>query len=170
MNIHYQLTEEDFIQFNLFHLQNSKVGKRSLRLQQFISPVIFIGAAFLLSMYSNLSFIPLLIGFGLVSIGWMLFFPKYYVSLIRRNVRKMFREGRNDGLLGERQMILSDEGIVDRSKNGETTLTWRAIEKMAEDETHIYLYNSSVSAYILPKRDLSELTEVKAYLYTQISS
>ena len=35
MEIHYNLTEEDYINFNLYHIKNSKAGKRALVLQRF---------------------------------------------------------------------------------------------------------------------------------------
>ena len=42
MNINYNLTEEDYLNFNMFHVKNSKAVKRALNMQRFITPIIFI--------------------------------------------------------------------------------------------------------------------------------
>ena len=36
----------------------------------------------------------------------------------------MIKEGKNDGLLGEHHMILSEEGIIEFTVNGETKVNW----------------------------------------------
>ncbi|WP_249315780.1 YcxB family protein [Bacillus sp. FJAT-49711] len=81
----------------------------------------------------------------------------------------MIKEGGNDGLLGEHNMMLSDEGIMDSTSNGVTKVTWSGIKTISEDQHNIYLYNSSVSAYILPKRDLNDVEKVKAYLISKVT-
>lgn len=56
MNIHYELTEEDYINFNLYHIKHSKMGKRSLLLQRIVTPFLYIIVAYLFSMIGNLPF------------------------------------------------------------------------------------------------------------------
>lgn len=65
-------------------------------------------------------------------------------------------------------MTLSEEGIVDTTPKKETKVTWSGIQMIKEDEHSIYLYNSSVSAYILPKKDLHNVEETKALIQAKI--
>ncbi|MGM7637492.1 YcxB family protein [Bacillus sp. Hm123] len=81
----------------------------------------------------------------------------------------MIQEGTNEGLLGEHHMILSEEGIIDSTSNGETKVTWSGIKTISEDKHNIYLYNSSVSAYILPKREVDDVEEIKNYLKSKVT-
>lgn len=168
MEIKYNLTEEDYVNFNMFHVKNSKVVNRALNMQRFLTPIIFIIASIVFSKVGGMPFPGVFITFLVVSIVWMIFYPKYFYSHIIRNTKKMIKEGKNDGLLGEHQMILSEEGIIDSTSNGETKVSWSGIQTLSEDNYNIYLYNSSVSAYILPKRELDDVEKLKTFLKSKI--
>ncbi|MGG3806357.1 YcxB family protein [Metabacillus fastidiosus] len=64
-------------------------------------------------------------------------------------------------------MIMTEEEIVDSTANSETKVTWSGIEMFKEDDDYFYLYNSSVSAYILPKRALKDVEEIKNYIQSK---
>lgn len=55
MEIQYELTEEDVVAFNLYHVKNSKVGKNSLQWQRYISPLIFLLFAYFLSVFTDMA-------------------------------------------------------------------------------------------------------------------
>lgn len=157
MKIHYELTEEDYLHFNLFHVKQSKVAIKSLNIQRLLMPVFFIIVAFIFLGIGDMPLVFPLIIFGLLSILWIIFYPKYFYYLIMRQSKKILKEGKNDGLLGEQQITLSGEGIVYLTSNGESQVKWSGIKKVDEDSDFFYLYNSSISAYILPKRALSNV-------------
>lgn len=166
LKIHYELTEEDYLHFNLFHIKHSKTAMNSLNLQRFLTPVFFIIVAFIFSKIGDMSVVFPLIVFGLISVVWVIYYPKYFYNLVMRQSKKMLKEGKNDGLLGQQQMTLSEEGIVYVTSNGESQVKWSGVKKIEEDSDYFYLYNSSVSAYILPKRALSNVEEAKGYFET----
>ncbi|KXH80854.1 YcxB family protein [Sporosarcina sp. HYO08] len=168
MEIYYNLTEEDYIHFNLYHVKNSKTGKQALGWQRFLSPFIFIAGAYFLSWMGDIPLLPLLITFLLMSALWVVFYPKYFYSLITRHAKKMIKEGKNDGLLGDHQLTLTDEGLVDTSSNKETKVTWSGITSFQEDDQYFYLYNSSVSAYILPKREIDQVDQLRMYVQSKL--
>ena len=168
MEIYYNLTEEDYINFNLYHIKNSKTGKRALVLQRFLTPLFFIIISYIYSLISDMSFLPLFITFLVTSILWVIFYPKYFYRLIARNAKKMMKEGKNDGLLGNHQLKLTEEGLVDTSSNKETKVTWSGITSFKEDDGYFLLYNSSVSAYILPKREIDHVDEVRQYVQSNL--
>ena len=170
MNIHYELTEEDYINFNLYHIKHSKMGKRSLLLQRIVTPFLYIIVAYLFSMIGNLPFLPLFITFFIVSALWVIFYPKYFYRLIARNAKKMIKEGKNDDLLGKHQLKMTEEGLVDTTANKETKVTWTGITAIQEDDGYFFLYNSSVSAYILPKRELDHVDVVRQYIQSRVTS
>jgi Tfp pilus assembly protein PilE len=170
MEIRYGLKEEDYLNFNMFHIKNSKTAIRALNMQRFLTPIIFIVLSYVLSKVGNLSFFELFIAFLIVSILWVIFYPRYFYSYVIRNTKKMIKEGKNDGLLGEHHMILSEEGIIDSTSTSETKVTWSGIKTLSEDKDNIYLYNSSVSAYILPKRELDDVEEIITYLKSKLLS
>lgn len=170
MEIHYHLTEEDYLHFNMFHVKNSKTARRSLNIQRFLLPVVFIIAAFLFSTFGDLPVMEAFIVYAIVAILWILFYPKYFYRHIAKMTKRMLKEGKNEGMLGDHVMKLTDEGIVDSTANGETKVNWPGIIEFKEDDNNIYLYNSAVSAYILPKRELKDIAEVRSFLVGKVKS
>jgi len=168
MEIHSNLTEEDYIHFNLYHIKNSETGKRALALQRFITPLFFIIISYIYSLISDMPFLPLFITFLVTSILWVIFYPKYFYGLIARNARKMIKEGKNEGLIGNHQLKLTEEGLVDTSLNKETKVTWLGITSFQEDDGYFFLYNSSVSSYILPKREIDDVDVVRQYVQSNL--
>jgi small-conductance mechanosensitive channel len=169
MEINFNLTEEDYIHFNLYHIKNSKSAIRSLNVQRFLTPVFFILLSYILSLAGDTPFIELFIAFFITSILWILFYPKYFYSSITRRIKKMFREGKNGDLLGKHVLSMTDEGLVESRSNGQTKLNWSGIISLKEDKQYFYLYNSSVSALILPKRELANEEEVRNFLNSKVA-
>lgn len=168
MEIKNHITEEDFLNFNLFHMKNSKTARRALNIQRFLTPICFLFFAYFISEVTDISFLLAFSIFLIASILWVLFFPKYFYSHVIRHVKKMIKEGKNEGLLGDHTLVMTEEGVVDSTLNGETKVNWSGIKSLKEDNHYFYLYNSSVSAYILPKRDLKNIEEIKKYLTSKI--
>ncbi|PIC64844.1 hypothetical protein CSV79_04270 [Sporosarcina sp. P13] len=168
MEFEYELTEEDVVAFNLYHVKNSKVGKHSLQWQRFVSPLIFFLFAYFLSVFTDMARGPLFIAFGLTAILWIILYPKYFYFHITRQVRKMLKEGKNEGLIGEHSMKMNKAGISDKTSMGETQVQWGGIQRMIEDADYIYIYTSTVSAYILPKRHVYSADGLKAYVEKRI--
>lgn len=168
MEINYTLTEDDYIHFNLFHTTHSKTVKKSLLIQRLLGPIIFIAFSYLFSKLAHLPLMGLLITFSLVSILWIIFYPNYFYKLIAKNVKKAIREGDNDGLLGKRQMSFSDNGLTDYTHSGKTEISWQGVKEFKEDDDYFFLYNSAVSAYIIPKRELVHSDEVRAFLLEKL--
>jgi hypothetical protein len=168
MEIAYHLTEEDYLKFNMFHIKNSESANKSLKTQRYATPFVYIIFSYIFANLADIPFLFALIPFLIVGILWVIFYPKYFQTRILSQTKKMIREGKNEGLLGEHTMILSEEGIVDSNPNGETRVNWTGIIKLLEDESNLYVYNSSVSAYIIPKRDLSDVEAVREYLKSKL--
>ncbi|PID20476.1 hypothetical protein CSV61_14500 [Sporosarcina sp. P3] len=168
MEIHYDLTEQDVVAFNLYHVKNSKVGKNSLQWQRYISPLIFLLFAYFLTVFTDMAKGPLFATFGLTSILWVIFYPKYFYYHITRQVSKMLKGGKNEGLVGEHSMKMNKVGIVDQTSVGETKVQWSGVKQLIEDADYFYIYTSTVSAYIIPKRDIYSVDGLKSYIQQRI--
>jgi hypothetical protein len=71
-----------------------------------------------------------------------------------RRVRRMYGEGKNRGLLGERQIELTDEGLIVRSEVGESKINWEGIEKISHSNDHTFVYTSALTAIIIPRKGI----------------
>lgn len=169
MEIYYTLTEDDYMNFNLYHVRNSSTAKKALKMQRLMGPFLYLFFTILVYLYLDIPLPVLVIMFLALSSLWFFLYPRYFYNHILRSTKKMIKEGTNDGLLGEHHMIVSDEGITDFSTNRETKVQWSGIQLFKEDDENLYLYNSSVSAYILPKRDLKKTDVVRDYILSKIS-
>ncbi|PIC57148.1 hypothetical protein CSV80_10595 [Sporosarcina sp. P12(2017)] len=170
MEIHYELTEQDVIAFNLYHVKNSKVGKNSLQWQRYISPLIFLLFAYFLTIFTDMAKGPLFVTFGLTAILWVIFYPKYFYFHITRQVSKMLKGGKNEGLVGEHFMKLNKTGIADQTAVDETKVQWAGVKQLIEDPDYFYIYTSTVSAYIIPKRDVYSVDGLKTYVQQRIKA
>ncbi|MBO1910099.1 YcxB family protein, partial [Microvirga sp. 3-52] len=144
MKIQYNLVAEDYIHFNLFHIKNSNTALKSLNIQRYGSPIFFIFVAIVFAIMGDLHLLSTLIPFLGLSVLWVIFYPKLFYRHVRKNVRKMFKEGKNESLLGEHAMIFMDEGFVESNAYGETNVKWSGIQEVKEDDEFIYLYNSAI--------------------------
>lgn len=167
VEIEYLLTEEDYLHFNMFHVKNSKTATRSLNLQRFLTPLFFVTFAFVFSAITDIALLGILMTFIVISILWMIFYPKYFYAHVRRQTKKMIQEGKNEGLLGKHHLLMSEEGIFETTSNGETRIGWASLKECKEDEDYFYLYNSGLSAIILPKRDLTNVEKTRKYIYAK---
>ncbi|KUP04350.1 hypothetical protein Q73_15875 [Bacillus coahuilensis m2-6] len=168
MELTYTLTEEDYLRFNVFHIKNSATGKKALNIQRYVTPVFFVVIAYVFSIILHKPFLEVFLPFFIVGALWVLFYPKYFYNHITRTVKKAFREGNNEGLLGQHRLTIDDEGFVDETANGLTRLAWAGVVEVKEDEHSLYIYNSAVSAYILPKQEIDKVEGFRKYLNVKL--
>lgn len=164
MNFTYHLSEESYVQFNMHHIENSKTVQTSLNLQRFGIPFLYMIVAFILSYVSELSLAYLLTVFSILGVIWIIFYPRYFYRSVKKRTVKFIREGNNEGILGKHEMTLTEEGILDVAENRQTSCSWEGIQRVTEDDYNLYIYNTSMSAYILPKRELSQWNEIKGFV------
>lgn len=168
MEINYNVTEEAFIDFNLYHTKNSKTYRKSMNLQRFLIPAMYLLLAVIFSYVLDLPLLVLFIPFLIFAILWVIFSPSIYYRTIKRTAIKVIREGNNEGMLGNHSMIFSEEGLREISTTGETSISWSGIVNFGEDDSNFYLYNSGMSAYILPKKDLQDVESLRKLIQRKV--
>jgi hypothetical protein len=146
MKVEYELKKEDYINFNIYHIKNSKVIRKTLLAQRYIVPIIFLVIPLLFGRFNEIPFFPLSI-----ALIWIIFYPKYFMSVTMKRVSKMIEEGKNNDLLGNHIVIVDEEGLVEKSKNGENSINWMGVERIVSTESYFFIYVSSISACIVPK-------------------
>ncbi len=168
MEITYEVTEEAYIEFNVYHAKNSKTIKKAITMQRVLVPILYLVMAIVISFLLDIPVLSMVIPFLLISLLWIVFYPKYFYRHIQKSAKKMLREGKNEGVLGVHTMIFTEEGLREMSAMGEKCVSWVGIEHIGEDITNLYLYNSSLSAFIVPKNSLSEVDKVRQFLLTKV--
>ncbi|MDN3956281.1 YcxB family protein [Sporolactobacillus laevolacticus] len=151
MELHYQVTKEDYIAFNLHAYQNSQTVRRSILIQRFMA-LIFLFVPLAISLITGEFLLDMIIIFCILGVLWFLFAHKFFYRSVRRNLSKMIDERMGKKLPIDETLILTQEGIIERmGPEEEYKTTWNGIEKIAETETHLFLYVKAMAAIIVPK-------------------
>lgn len=151
MIFNYVLTEQDYIEFNIFHYSNSPAMKKQQIFMVVSVPVVLILIAlfYILFIRPESIIAPILICI-LISFVWVLGFPMIMKNQIKKQVTKLMDEGKKDDLTGEFTMIIDEEGITDGNTCRTVKSSFDTIEKITMDDKRLYIYNSAMSAFMIP--------------------
>jgi len=155
IKVDYELTAQDYIDFNLFHMNNSKKMKNILFIQRFIIPLIYFALPFVLARSTNVPFWLWMVAALVVYAVWVKIYPKRMKKSISQKLLRALKEERNAKLMGKHSCTLSKDMIVDIGKGGETKAKWSSILDVIESETHVFIFISDSKAFIIPKRALT---------------
>lgn len=165
MNIEFERTVDDLIEFNLFHMANSSSIKR-----QVFTGQLFIGVLVSISLfgiyylqYHYLSTPLVIVGILCGALASVVLRLASRQSTISR-IRKMLNEGNNEAILGHQTISLTSEGILGKSPSSESKINWSAIDKVAQNEKFFFLYISSVNAIVIPKSCFRSHKEQQEFL------
>jgi hypothetical protein len=166
MNIEFERTIEDLIDFNLFHMAHSATFKQQKFTVQvlvgiFVAMLIFgffyLLFGFLDSIFGiiflsrpGMSYFILIISLLLGTWGFIQF-PSIDHKQTISKIKKMLNEEDNTKMLGHQAISLSPEGIFSKSQAGESKVNWSAISKVEKNDKRFFLYLGSVNAIIIPK-------------------
>jgi hypothetical protein len=162
MNLEYQLTKQDYIDFNIYHMTYSVTLKRSVFIQRFIVPIIFLGLPIFLPKITGILLWYWIKFCIIASIVWIVFYPKILRKSITRRISKMLDEGKTTGILRKHNFLFTEEGIVDKTEFSETK--YNLLEKVVEYEKHIFIYVRAIMAYIIPIRIFISVDEKNNFL------
>jgi len=158
MRLYFERTLDDMIAFNDFHFRHSPYMKRFMFWYRLIGALAIVLVSTVLSQVLTptapflFSFILSLIGAGV----FVVLAPSLVQKRMKKQVRKLYSEGKNVSALGAQELELTDTGLIARSEYMETKLAWGAIERIESTPTHTFLYLSSVQAYIIPHDKIRE--------------
>lgn len=164
MKIEFNLTKDDYIAFNMHHIETSPTIRRSLLIQQYGVSVIFLIVPYFFSRISRAPMLASFIVYGAIFLAWILYYPKYFMHATKKRIIKLIDEGDNSAILGIHSITLTDEGIVQESRTGESKSTWGSVKRIDETSEHIYIFIGTVNAYLVPKRDFEGKIHMEAFI------
>ena len=122
MKLKYNLTENDYINYNIEHIKNSKSIRKSMIINRYITPLIFLVVPFFLYDMETLEFKIYMFIFICLFIVWISFFDKYVYAINRKRLKKVINESNNDDLYGEKILEIIDEVIKITTYSGENII------------------------------------------------
>ena len=164
MEITFNLEMSDWLAFQQFYLKTSKQFIRLKLIVTWMVPAIF--AALLFVQYFREPMVIMqAVMYTIISLVWVIFYPRHFTGRVMQRAQKQMESGDNSGCLGTHTMSFTEEGIIDKSPQSEYKVTWPGIKRMEETDSHYFLYNSALSALIIPKHQVSaQLKELSTVL------
>jgi hypothetical protein len=98
---------------------------------------------------------PFVIWVFLLPFGWF---------MIHVNARILFR--RNPEMLTGQRMALTPEGVGNDGQFGYGLRRWRGIRKVARTRDHVFLYTTTMSAFLVARRDFGSDEEFNEFVRT----
>lgn len=164
MKINYELTTQDYIDFNMHFTHNSETVKKSLFIQRYIAPIIFLIVPFFIKDFRSESFKFSMGVFFIMFLLWIGLYKKHFDLSIKRRLSKFIKEGNISSMLGKKTLELSHDEIVEISNGNRSSISWDSVYKIAETDKHIFIYIDSMQAFIIPVKFLENKQEFLAAL------
>jgi|GEM_PF-1731060 len=165
MNTEYKFEIEDWMEFHKDYLETSKLYKLLVLILKWLVPLFFF-LDVIKRIFSDEYEMIVLIVFTLILAGlstlWVIFFPKkLFLKLILFIQRFTIKGGDNSTLLGLHKLTVNDDHIHLIQPESESKFNWNAVKRLRETEAYYFLYLTTVSAIVIPKKkitaDLNEL-------------
>lgn len=165
MKLEFNLTEQDYIDFNLYHFDHSKSIQHAHNKSRFGAAIAYLALPFVLVNVTEIPFAWWMTTFSIVAIVWILLFPSSMKKFYTKQIKKVLQE-KNNSFFGKKILELRDDGVMTKGDSDETMTSYHSISQIAESNGNLYLYNSSVSAIIVPASAFSSSDERKAFIET----
>ena len=167
------LTEEDYIDFNVFHLSRSVYGKKHQRVLRILLAVIF-AAAVLINFWAE-GISPVTVAYalllGVLGLMMTVFYGKFSGFLTKLSIGSLKKSGKM-AFSPESRVGFTDEGILEITPEGRTEKRWETVERLCILEGKVwYLFTNNIAAFILPVEQLraqTDLAEFRKYLESKV--
>lgn len=151
--LQYELTAEDFIDFQLYYNRTSKTIQHSvLKTRVLMVGIYTMGAVYFIFSFKGVS---LIIGLGvlfLLASVQLYLLPRRQEMKVKKLVKKMIADDNANKTLGNKKLALEDNTLVYEEELGVYKIDAGQISKIEETERSFFLFKDEISALIVPKR------------------
>lgn len=158
MEVTYVLTEEDYITFNINHIEYSPSQKKIFLLVRYLLPFACAVVAYLVGtrVFNQPEVFWLFFSF-LLMVGLWFYYPKVYEDSIRKQAIRLLNEGDNSSLFGEKKLMIGQDFIQMIGADASESIIYRKnIKEIKEYTNQIILYLSAVQGIIIPTKNLDQ--------------
>lgn len=157
MNVSYENNLEDMVALTRHQLSTDAAYNRCRRWNLYGSPLFLLNLfgifAYLAPSRHKIAFLAGGVIGALASLLWAL---HTYRDFARKAVQKLNREKPQKGVFCHHTITISADGLSEQTAESRGFHTWRALFDIAFTPDHIFLYNTPVTAYIIPRRELGD--------------
>ncbi|MBQ8848709.1 MAG: YcxB family protein [Clostridia bacterium] len=163
---HISLSDDDYLEYNKFHMLKSFYGARQLRLFRGVVALLF--AAFILvywiaggfTLSAFLGSIP----YFIAAIVFELLLKPFFMFILKRNIKQMKKQGKM-AYSALSNMEFYDGYFTEVTDENKTEQKYSAIERVSiVSNKNIYLHLNSVIAYIIPIASFESKEQYDAFV------
>lgn len=142
MKIVVNITSDDCWNFTKYNLSHN--SKYKFKFYMNIIAVVFLVA--LILYLDNQSILELILQV-ILAIPFSYYLMIFLMKWQNKNYAK-----RNEGIIGEHTIVISEEGLREITKVNNSLYLWCGIAKIKQDNSYIYIYIEEFMAHIIPKK------------------
>ena len=169
MELHYDITKQDYIDFNLNYFVNNAMIQRSILMTRIATAVlVVVGGTVLMYWVKGLSVLSVAVYLALAA---LCFFgtPWYMKRKIVKNTERILRNANNKQLCGPKTLTLREDEFELSGENEDTVYQSEAVQRTATDAGHYYIFVDEFSAVIVPFSAFEDETQKKTF-YERITA
>lgn len=155
------LTEKDFLDFNMFHAMKSPYGKKGIKAFRISITGLLLLIAATVMFVSDFSSFSLIYAAIMVVVTAILqfFIPRFFFSSIKNSIKRMHKAG-TLGYSPSSSFEFSDESFTETTHTSKTEQKYSAIQRACIDgDKAMYIYMSNAMAYVLPMSCFASVEE-----------
>jgi len=151
VEVHYTLTQDDYIAFSLYAYRKSGVSRPAFLMRWVARPVLFAMSAVVLWQLGE--GVTRLLAFFLVfgGIAHLILFPFFYRARVESGVRKFVEKMGTAGVTGDITLILSEETLTEVTSSTRSTARWADMVGIEDAADRVYIYITGISASVIPR-------------------
>ena len=157
MKLHYTVTEQAYLDFSIYHAEQSESLSKLARRYRLLFPALIslIGVGFcgFMTWRFGVRVFPFayLAGCLALSALWYAFYPRLHRSSMKKRIKAYVAEGNGKEFIGSFTLELLDDRRFMKDADGVTTaVPYDRIGKMVENKGCLYIYIGSMTAIIIP--------------------
>ena len=154
------LTDEDYVAYNCFHAFYSPQGKKNIKRSR-IFFIVFMSILALIWLSVYIVFAALL---AIATVVYMVLYQK----IVERNIGKQIQRLKKTGRLpfdATTTLEFYEDKMIETTPTARTERTYEKLERICVLEgRYIFLYDSSVTAYIIPINQIGDLDKQAAFI------
>jgi len=158
MKLGYSVKLEDIVIFNRDHIDASPALRRKILIMRMVWAFTPLLTIFLIMNIEGATPDKIMKVVSLVAVFFtapvFLFQPAFHRWSCARQIRKMYEQGQNQGLLGEHEMQIVGHNLVEKNEINESTAPLASIEKIISADAHTYIYTGPAQAHVIPKNSI----------------
>ena len=159
MNINYQLTNSDFITYQLYTSSKSALQRKRRFRSRVIVPLIYL--LFGLYMANSDGNITIGIVFVAVAIFWFAMYPMYAKWRYKRYFEKHVEENYKNRINKLVELDFDENSMNAKDPTSESRINRTELKELIETKNHFFIKLTTDSSIIVPKHSVENQTEFK---------